>query len=167
MADVRIELLNSFPKSDWPNIKDELSEVNLTGEQSKFGGSPSEFVDMQKEEGRHVFLIYADNQLVGTGSLLTGPVTESLWPKGTLAVQLRGFVVDARLQGKGIGTEATRQVITLARGVDHEAEHLILSVNQRNPAARRAYEKAGFRIWPEPYLGGPIGPQDIMYIELG
>lgn len=166
MVDVRVDLLTRIPESDWPQIRNQLSEVKLTPEQAEFGGSPSEFVDLQEEDGRQVFLIYADDQLVGTGSLLTGPVTELLWPMGTRAVQLRGFVVDLRMQGKGIGTEASRQVIALAQEVDPDAQHLILSVNQRNPGARRTYEKVGFQHWPEPYLGGPIGPQDILYIGL-
>lgn len=155
--------LASLPVEEWGAIQARLAEFQLTDEQQAFGGNPAEFIDLDSEPGRKVFLIYADGVLVGVGSLLSGDVDPALWPLQTPAVQLRGFVIDGRMQGMGIGTLATKQVIRLAREVDPKAEHLTLTVNQRNPGARRTYEKAGFMVWPSPYLGGPVGPQDIMY----
>lgn len=165
-ATVRVAPLRSISADEHEQIRETLSGMSLTPDQAQFGGTPHSFLDLQNDPNRHVFLVYADELLVGIGSLLTGEVPHELWPMGTPAVQFRGFVIDSRMQGKGIGTKAVLQVIELAKTVDPHAHHLTLSVNQRNPGAKRAYEKAGFIVLSEPYLGGPLGPQDIMYIAL-
>ena len=166
MADVRLELLSSLPTADWGEVRRRLAEIHLSPEQMAFGGVPAKFVDQQSEPGREVFLVCADGVLVGVGSLITGALPEDQWPLHTRAVQLRGVIIGRDHQGKGIGTEVSRQLKRLATNLVPEAEHLTLTVNHRNPGARRTYEKAGFKALPEPYTGGPLGPQDIMYVEL-
>lgn len=165
-SEIRVVLLATLPVEDWGPVRDRLAQFQLAEDQRAFGGNPADFIDLESEPNRTVFLIYADHELVGVGSLLSGEVDAALWPMQTPAVQLRGFVIDGRMQGLGIGTTATKQVCELARDVDPNAEYLVLTVNQRNPGARRTYEKAGFLVWPSPYLGGPVGPQDIMYVAL-
>lgn len=159
-------LLASLPESGWNEIRQQLGDVILEPEQQAFGGTPSDFVDLERDPARHVFLIYVEETLTGVGSLMTGPISAAIWPLQTPAIQLRGFVIDPKMQGRGIGTMATKEVIRLAKTIDPSATHLTLTVNQRNPGARRTYEKVGFQTLPEPYLGGPAGPQDIMFIEL-
>ena len=165
--EIRLRLLTSIPESEWDEIRLQLGEISIPQEQAAFGGDPAGFIELQIEDGRDVFLIYIRETLVGVGSLLVGDIASALWPPETRAVQLRGFLIDSALQGKGIGTRAARLTIELAKTVDPQPQHLTLTVNQRNSAARRAYEKAGFATLPDPYTGGPLGPQDIMYVELG
>lgn len=166
MIDVRLELLSSFPVADWGVIRDKLARLELPPDQTAFGGVPERFVDLEAEPNRNAFLVYADNILVGVGSLMTGAIPPDLWPLQSKAVQLRGLAIGEQYQGQGIGTEVSRLIKPLARELAPEAEHLTLTVNQRNPGARRTYEKAGFEALPEPYVGGLLGPQDIMYVEL-
>ena len=166
MTNVRLELLSSLPTAEWGEVRSRLAEIQLAPEQMAFGGVPAKFVDQQSEPGREVFLVCADGALVGVGSLITGALPVDEWPLQTEAVQLRGVVIGMDHQGKGIGTEVSRQLKRLAAELVPNAEHLTLTVNQRNPGARRTYEKAGFKALPEPYTGGPLGPQDIMYVEL-
>lgn len=163
---MHLVLLASLPVSDWDEIRQQLGDFALEPEQQTFGGTPADFIDLERDPDRHVFLIYVEKELVGVGSLLTGQVSAALWPLQTPAIQLRGFVIDMKMQGRGIGTMASKEVIGLAKMIDPSSIHLTLTVNQRNPGARRTYEKAGFQALQEPYLGGPAGPQDIMFIEL-
>lgn len=164
MANVRLQLLSSLPVSDWFEIRKQLEALQVSPEQAAFGGIPVTFVDQQAEADREVFLVFADTELVGVGSLVTGALDPEQWPLQSRAVQLRGIVIGQDHQGKGIGTEVSRMLTKLASELDPDAEHLTLTVNQRNPGARRTYEKAGFQTLPEPYTGGPLGPQDIMYV---
>lgn len=166
MADIHLALLSSFPVSDWTEIQRNLAELTLEPEQAAYGGDPARFVAQQGEPDREVFLVCADGTLVGVGSLVTANLPADQWPLQTRAVQLRGLVVGKEHQGKGIGTEVSIILPKLASELVPEAEHLTLTVNQRNPGARRTYEKAGFKALPEPYTGGPLGPQDIMYVAL-
>lgn len=168
MADVhvRLELLSSIPVAEWHLVRERLNKISLEPEQAAFGGVPARFIDQQSEADREVFLVWADEELVGVGSLITDNIETDQWPLQSRAVQLRGIVIDQRHQGKGIGTEASRLLKDLALELVPDAEYLTLTVNQRNPGAKRAYEKAGYSTLPDPYTGGPLGPQDIMYISL-
>lgn len=163
---IRLELLSSFPIADWGGIRAELAKLELTPDQQAFGGVPESFIELQAEPGRNVFLVYADNVIVGVGSLVTGAIPPALWPMQSRAVQLRGLAIGLEYQGQGLGTRTSLLLKDLATQLDPDAEHLTLTVNQRNPGARRTYEKAGFSTLPEPYLGGSLGPQDIMYLPL-
>lgn len=166
MADVRLKLLSSFPIADWSSIRAELAKLELTPDQEAYGGVPETFIDLQSEPDRNVFLVYADTALIGVGSLVTGTIPPELWPMQSRSVQVRGLAIGLAYQGKGFGTKASLLLKDLAIQLDPDADHLTLTVNQRNPGARRTYEKAGFETLSEPYVGGPLGPQDIMYVAL-
>ena len=163
---MRLMLLSDFPRSDWSAIRARLAELEVPPVQAAYGGVPSKFIDQQGEPNREVFLVCAGNTLVGVGSLITDNLPSDQWPPQTRAVQLRGIVIGEKHQGKGIGTEVSKKLPELATQLEPEAEHLTLTVNHRNPGARRTYEKAGFATLPEVYTGGPLGPQDVMYVAL-
>jgi len=59
------------------------------------------------------------------------------------ACQVQGVWVHPSLRGRGVGTAGTAAVVTLARGTI--APVVSLYVNDYNLAARRAYERVGFR----------------------
>jgi len=81
------------------------------------------------------------------------------------AVLLRSFVIGAGHQGRGLGTAAARATRELAQQVAG-ADAVVLTVNERNPAGRRAYERAGFGDVGR-YLGGDAGPQRAMVARCG
>lgn len=84
-----------------------------------------------------------------------------------LCLGLRAFLVDRRLQGRGIGTRAVVACCADLQRRHPQQRLLALSVNCRNTAAIRAYRRAGFVDTGELYLGGRAGPQHLMVRRLG
>ncbi|KLN35403.1 hypothetical protein FB00_06425 [Cellulosimicrobium funkei] len=82
-------------------------------------------------------------------------------------VLFRGFLVDVASQGAGVGTRVTSllpgAVVELARVRRRAAPYaaLVLTVNERNAAGRRAYARAGLTDRGA-YLGGGAGPQRVL-----
>jgi RimJ/RimL family protein N-acetyltransferase len=80
---------------------------------------------------------------------------------------LRGFLVDAAAQGRGV---ATRAVAALPEVVRHDfpaAQTVVLTVNVRNPVARAVYLRGGFLDAGGLHLGGSAGPQHVLRLEVG
>jgi RimJ/RimL family protein N-acetyltransferase len=164
---ITLQLLRSLHGEHRERVIRAASRISIPEAQQRFSGTVQELIDLDaREPERHVFLMKKDADIVGIGSLVTGPVPTDLWPMPGRVVQLLGFIVDESLQGQGIGSAAAHACIDLARTIDPEAEYLQLTVNLRNPGARHVYEKAGFVTHDELYLGGPAGPQYIMYRAL-
>jgi ribosomal protein S18 acetylase RimI-like enzyme len=75
---------------------------------------------------------------------------------------LLGLTVDQHYQGRGLA-QAAMSLFLKEFKVRHPGfDHIILTVNCKNPAAKRVYEKVGFADTGELYKGGPAGPQYIM-----
>jgi len=85
---------------------------------------------------------------------------------GPGSVGLRSFLIGRERQREGLGTGALHALTAWLREHHPHVGRIALSVNRRNPGARRAYEKVGFQMDGEPYLGGPAGPQDVMVLRL-
>ncbi|MBI1219719.1 MAG: GNAT family N-acetyltransferase [Rhodobacteraceae bacterium] len=79
---------------------------------------------------------------------------------------LRSVLIDAARQGEGIGKAAMAGLRGLMAATYPEAESLVLTVNERNPAARAVYLNAGFADTGALWLGGRSGPQHILRLEL-
>lgn len=79
---------------------------------------------------------------------------------------LRAFMVDQRVQGRGIGSGALRALPPLLRRTYPEAQALVLTVNMRNHAAVRTYLNCGFKDTREIHEGGLAGPQFVMRLDL-
>src|SRR6478609_8465113 len=88
------------------------------------------------------------------------------WPDESSAWLLRGFLIDSRHQGKGLGTLAATAAVEAARKLTarHQSceSGVVLSVNEENHAGLSAYRRAGF-VDAGPYLGGSAGPQRTMF----
>jgi ribosomal protein S18 acetylase RimI-like enzyme len=78
------------------------------------------------------------------------------------ALGLRAFFIDARWQGRGLGTLALAALVEDVIGRHGDARLLVLSVNVSNEAAIRMYQGAGFSRSGELYHGGRAGPQHLM-----
>ncbi len=79
---------------------------------------------------------------------------------------LRGVLVDAAWQGRGIGGAMLAALPDLVRQRYPWAKRLVLTVNLRNSAARAAYLKAGWIDDGGLYLHGDAGPQHILTLPL-
>ncbi|MGO4187278.1 GNAT family N-acetyltransferase [Pseudarthrobacter sp. TAF60_1] len=119
-----------------------------------------------EEESRHPCAIDSNGTAVGILTLQTEAATLAGWPDDESAWLLRGFLIDRRRQGRGLGQLAAAAAVEVAAKLT--ARHgggqtgVVLSVNEDNPAALAAYRKAGFADYGQ-YLGGSAGPQRIMF----
>jgi len=82
------------------------------------------------------------------------------------AVALRSFLIDAGLQGRGLGTRALDAIARYVSRRHPDRERIVLSVNVRNEGAVRAYRRAGYRDSGALYHGGPAGPQHVLWLPL-
>jgi ribosomal protein S18 acetylase RimI-like enzyme len=145
----------------------EIAELSVTEEQRRFVGEPLRMMLIGlEEESRHPIAIDANGAAVGVLTLQTGAATLAGWPDDDSVWLLRGFLIDSRQQGKGLGSlaadAAVRAAAKLTAALGGEQTGVVLSVNEENPAGQAAYRKAGFEDRGR-YLGGDAGPQRTMY----
>ncbi|AOT04151.1 GNAT family N-acetyltransferase [Arthrobacter sp. U41] len=145
----------------------EIAELEVTEDQRRFVGDPLRMVLIGLEEdSRHPFAIDANGSAVGVLTLQSGAATLAGWADDDSVWLLRGFLIDRRQQGKGLGTlaadAAVRAAAKLTAAGGGGQTGVVLSVNEENPAGQAAYRKAGFEDRGQ-YLGGDAGPQRTFY----
>ena len=146
---------------------DAVARLQLRPGQEGFVGDPLRMsLAGLAEDGRHPCVMEAGGRAVGVLTLQSGAARLAGWPDDHSAWLLRGFLLDRRYQGKGLGTlGAAAAVVTagrLERRCPTGAAGVVLSVNEANPAGLAAYAKAGFMDQGR-YLGGSAGPQRTMF----
>jgi RimJ/RimL family protein N-acetyltransferase len=144
-----------------------LAAMSLLPGQERFVGDPLRMaLAGLAEESRHPFVVEANGDPVGMLTLQRAAARLAGWPDDHSAWLLRGFLIDRRHQGSGLGTRAATAAVEAARRLT--ARHstgesgVVLSVNEENPAALAAYRRAGF-VDAGRYLGGSSGPQRTMF----
>lgn len=145
----------------------EIAGLEVSEDQRRFVGEPLRMALIGlEEESRHPYAIDADGAAVGVLTLQEGAATLAGWPDDGSVWLLRGFLIDRRHQGKGLGTlaadAAVRAAEKLTAALGGGQTGVVLSVNEQNPAGQAAYRKAGFEDRGR-YLGGDAGPQRTMY----
>ncbi|TQJ40594.1 ribosomal protein S18 acetylase RimI-like enzyme [Arthrobacter sp. SLBN-112] len=146
---------------------DAIANMLLVPGQDRFVGEPLRMaLTGLAEESRRPYVVEAEGSAVGLLTLQSGAAGLAGWPDDHSAWLLRGFLIDRRHQGKGLGTLAAAAAVEAARKLTarHQSGEsgVVLSVNQENPAGLSAYRRAGF-IDYGPYLGGTSGPQRTMF----
>lgn len=144
-----------------------VAELAVEAKQRDFVGDPLRMMLISlEEESRLPYVIESGGVAVGVLTLQSGAATLAGWPDDESVWLLRGFLIDTRSQGRGLGTLAARAAVEEARKVTARLgggqAGVVLSVNERNPAGLAAYSKAGFKDAGR-YLGGSAGPQRTMY----
>ena len=81
-------------------------------------------------------------------------------------IGLRGFLIDAALQGCGFGSAALAALPQHAREMHPGHRSVVLTVNTANPVAYRTYLRAGLEDRGELYLGAPQGPEHVLWLTL-
>jgi RimJ/RimL family protein N-acetyltransferase len=149
-----------------PDLRDRVLGLEPRPDQTRFAGSALQTLpEAETDPRRHPIAILEGGEPVGFCVLHRGPGPGGLAPTPA-DVLLRGFFVDAAAQGRGI---ATRALVGLPRFVAEHvpgARRIVLTVNTRNPAAIRAYRRAGFLDRGDLYHGGAHGPQHILELAL-
>ena len=118
------------------------------------------------EESRRPYVIESAGRAVGVLTLQAGAARLAGWPDDHSAWLLRGFLIDRRDQGRGLGPLAAAAAVSAAEKLTarhHTGEAgVVLSVNEANAAGLSAYRRAGF-VDRGRYTGGQAGPQRIMF----
>ena len=132
-------------------------------EQEVFSGRAQETLPVaEAEPRRHPYAVVEAGQPVGFFVLDETPSEAD--PRADLL--LRAFFVDRRAQGRGVATAAVRALEALVRSEFPRTRRVVLTVNQRNQAARAVYLRGGFVDAGELYLGGSAGPQHVLRLAL-
>lgn len=148
-----------------------VADLELAPGQEQFVGDPLRMVlTGLAEESRWPYVIESAGRAVGVLTLQAGAARLAGWPDDHSAWLLRGFLIDRREQGRGLGPLAAAAAVAAAGKltVRHQTSEagVVLSVNEANPAGLSAYRRAGFADRGR-YSGGPAGPQRIMFRSFG
>jgi len=154
---INIEKLNASHMS-------ELHNITLAKEQIKFASTVEAFL-ADGSETTHLHIIKHDDDVVGFFKIDTA-YSSTFSFCSEPSVGLRTFVIDAKLQGKGIGSNAVKALIPYLKEYYPDYHSLYLTVNCQNPGAVICYQKAGLQDTGELYLGGSAGPQHIMKAKI-
>ena len=147
-------------KVNQSNIE-QVKNVRLSEEQVKFAGTAEEFI-ASVSETTHLHVIKHNGLVIGFFKLdVAYSDSYEFCPKDGLG--LRAFAIDINNQGEGLGTKAVNALFLFLKANYSMFNWIYLTVNCKNPGAKRCYEKGGFETRSEQYLGGPAGPQYIMY----
>lgn len=149
-----------------PKHQAALSNLQLPADQEAFTALPELLLpDVLADPDSLAVTILEDDLPIGLFALSIGKNRDKyLDTPNPQAVAIRALSLDLNTQGRGVGTQAMKLVPDFVRQHFPQAKCIILVVNQRNPRAKRVYEKAGFTVISE--RQGQIGPQWIMSLDL-
>jgi RimJ/RimL family protein N-acetyltransferase len=148
------------------DLRDRVLALGPRPDQLRFAARPAEtLLEAEADPQRQPVAILADGEPVGFCVLHHGPGPAGLAPTPA-DVLLRGFLVDAAVQGRGIAGRALTRLPSFVAEHAPGARRIVLTVNTRNPAAIRAYRKAGFLDRGQLYHGGAHGPQHVLELAL-
>lgn len=137
-------------------------------EQERFSATSTRTLpEADADPARTPFAVLLDDVPVGFGVLDTVGYLAELVDEPSRAVLLRAFYLDAAVQGRGVGAAAARAVRSLAAALHPGVDLVVLTVNEANPGAVRAYLRGGFVDTGARYLGGDQGPQHVLVARAG
>ncbi len=133
-------------------------------EQEEFSGRADQTLPLaERDPARHPYVLVEDGAPVAF--LVLDETPGDVDPRADLL--LRGFLVDAAAQGRGVATRAVAALPGVVRRDFPAARSVVLTVNVRNPVARAVYLRGGFVDAGELYLGGSAGPQHVLRLHVG
>ncbi|CAN0580634.1 unnamed protein product [Ectocarpus sp. 12 AP-2014] len=142
----------------------EVGNIAVQDDQVKFVGTTKEFL-ADRNETTHLHVIKHNDQVVGCFKIdIDYADSYDFCTEGSIG--LRAFLIDAKQQGRGLGTLAVKALLPYLKESYANYPRIYLTVNAKNPTARTCYQKAGFYETGEQYLGGAAGPQHIMYWDI-
>ncbi|WP_318513269.1 GNAT family N-acetyltransferase [Photobacterium leiognathi] len=127
----------------------------------RFASTAEDFI-ASATETMHLYVIYYHGEIIGFFKLdIAYSEQMKFCPINTLG--LRTFVISQHYQGKGIGTAVIKRILHYTAVHYARYDAIFLTVNCKNPAAKRCYEKSGFQSAGELYHEGDFGPQEVMF----
>jgi RimJ/RimL family protein N-acetyltransferase len=143
---------------DWET----LNTFTLPEEQLQFTSLPQKYE--REEEGQHRIVIRKNKKPVGFFLLYTSDFIHSC-TDNPRALLLKALSINKQEQGKGYAGEAMEQLKIFAAETFPGRNEIVLTVNRKNTAAQRLYEKAGFHDTGRRKMG-PAGEQYVMSLSL-
>ncbi|PSV25424.1 MULTISPECIES: GNAT family N-acetyltransferase [unclassified Photobacterium] len=141
-----------------------VKAVSLFEDQILFAATADDFLESESAT-MHLYVIKLNSQIVGFFKIDIA-YSHDVDFCSENCIGLRTFVIDQKLQGKGIGKQALMVLFTYLAKNYSNYQRIYLTVNCKNTVAKRCYETAGFTFTGERYLGGLFGPQEIMYHDI-
>ncbi|MEK8229075.1 GNAT family N-acetyltransferase [Oerskovia sp. M15] len=149
---------------DRDRLLDALRAVTGAPGQDRFVPPAADIVRLaESAPDRHLVIVTRDDETIALGVLHPGgapvEVIDLLGaPRAADVVLFRGFLVDHRYQGQGVGRAVAARLPALAGRLAERLgrtafEVVVLTVNEENLAGSRAYERGGFTDRGR-YLGG-------------
>ncbi|WP_318472990.1 GNAT family N-acetyltransferase [Photobacterium leiognathi] len=138
-----------------------VKRIVVPKSQVRFASTAEDFI-ASATETVHLYVIYYHGEIIGFFKLdIAYSEQMKFCPINTLG--LRTFVISQHYQGKGIEASVIKRILhyTAAYYVRYDA--IYLTVNCKNPAAKRCYEKSGFQLTGDLFLEGDFGPQEVMF----
>lgn len=164
VIEMTLELREIAP--DDVDLRAVLLEHRLPVEQQDFAATAVDSLPLgDRYPGWMSVAIVVDDRPVGMFGLDRGGYLRE-FDDDRAAVLLRAFYIAPEHQGKGYATAAVSAVGAFVRQQLPDVKRVVLTVNDRNPAALAAYLKGGFAMTGRDYLGGLFGPQHVMELEI-
>ena len=145
-------------------LREAVLRLAPRADQEQFSGRADQTLPLaERDPARHPYA------LVEAGRPVAFLVLDGTAPDfaSSADLLLRGFFVDAAAQGRGVASRAVVLLRTVVARDFPSARSLVLSVNVRNPAARAVYLRCGFADTGQLYRGGSVGPQHVLWCDLG
>ncbi|MGD6738002.1 GNAT family N-acetyltransferase [Photobacterium leiognathi subsp. mandapamensis] len=138
-----------------------VKRIVVPKSQVMFASSAEDFI-ASATETMHLYVIYYHGEIIGFFKLdIAYSEQMKFCPINTLG--LRTFVISQHYQGKGIGTAVIKRILHYTAVHYARYDAIYLTVNCKNPAAKRCYEKSGFQLTGDLFLEGDFGPQEVMF----
>ncbi len=147
-----------------PDLTDALRDVRVTEGQIEFSGQPYDVID-HPEPAVDVHVIKLAMQVVGMFRIDRGYHRSYPFAQADTA-GLRTFIIDQKMQGRGIATACCQQLHDYLSGQYPQVTAIYLTVNLRNPFAKKAYLAGGFADTGDQWPHGDAGPQNILKLDL-
>ncbi|WP_318423023.1 GNAT family N-acetyltransferase [Photobacterium leiognathi] len=149
--------IKPFTKRDENAVK----RIVVPKSQVRFASTAEDFI-ASATETMHLYVIYYHGEIIGFFKLdIAYSEQMKFCPINTLG--LRTFVISQHYQGKGIGTAVIKRILHYTAAYYAGYDAIYLTVNCKNPAAKRCYEKSGFQLTGDLFLEGDFGPQEVMF----
>ena len=137
-----------------------VKRIVVPKSQVRFASIAEDFI-ASATETMHLYVIYYHGEIIGFFKLdIAYSEQMKFCPINTLG--LRTFVISQPYQGKGIGTAVIKSILHYTAVHYARYDAIYLTVNCKNPAAKRCYEKSGFQLTGALFLEGDFGPQEVM-----
>jgi RimJ/RimL family protein N-acetyltransferase len=143
-----------------------LLALRVAPQQQRFVGRVTDLLaDAQSRPSADPLAFVLGDQVVGLCCIERAPRTIAPIDFDAPTVGLRGFFIDARWQGRGLGRRALSLLLDTLEQRHPAARWLVLSVDEDNAAALGLYRQAGFVDGAQRYHGGSAGRQQCLLLR--